>query len=45
MAPDSPGLLERSCTLTGNAQSITYVIIKSSLITYNLNMFVNLNLG
>lgn len=25
MAPDSPGLLERSCTLTGNAQSITYV--------------------
>ncbi|XP_025424872.1 far upstream element-binding protein 3 isoform X2 [Sipha flava] len=23
MAPDSPGLLERSCTLTGNAQSIT----------------------
>lgn len=26
MAPDSPGLLERSCTLTGNAQSITYVL-------------------
>ncbi|XP_050420080.1 far upstream element-binding protein 1 isoform X2 [Adelges cooleyi] len=23
MAPDCPGLLERSCTLTGNAQSIT----------------------
>ncbi|XP_050528934.1 far upstream element-binding protein 3 isoform X2 [Daktulosphaira vitifoliae] len=23
MAPDSPGILERSCTLTGNAQSIT----------------------
>lgn len=34
MAPDSPGLLERSCTLTGNAQSITYVFSYNYLLSF-----------
>lgn len=41
MAPDSPGLLERSCTLTGNAQSITYVLNCNYIIIY-LYIFLKL---
>lgn len=42
MAPDSPGLLERSCTLTGNAQSITYVFNSNPLIPYLTYWFIQI---